>query len=731
VESITVAIGRPVARHLPTPGWGGHLLTAAFFVALAVVYTYPLVTRLPTHFAAKQSAAKDPNGDQLLIAWMLASTARQLAREPLRVFETNNYHPFKHTLAYSENLLGIGALVLPVQWIGDNPTLTHNVAYLLVLVLSGWGTSLLVGELTGNRLAGVLAGVLVVYAPYNWGNLFLMHVLAYHWIPIALFSLARLLRQPRWRWSLALGVTTALQAWSSLHHGMFLAIALVVCTSVLLVTSAAARRALPQLVCAGLLAAGLTAPMAAAYRVVWSEMEIGARAGALGFSLPLARLRLPIGDALDYFTTRLDSGKRIAGVAALTPWLLIAAGLVTSALMRRPRRVDPRFLAALIAAGLTLFYVALGPQPRIAGWWPPSLYAFLAEHVPGVAGLRVPMRAASFSYFVLCVLAGCGAASLLRRLPGWKSRGAVSIVVIALAVVEAGWQPVALVEAPARCTPAVNRLATLPADCAVAEIPVRGRYNQNALFRSTCHWRGLVNGYSGFEPLGRLTRVLTRFPAPPALDFLHAAGACAVIVRRDERLPGHFERVIEESRALGLAVDASADEAFVGLPEAPEESVLGPVLPRSGWRPGRRGDAAARLAFDGDLDTEWRGMIWTLEEPDRLVIDLGAPTTVTALVLRFGPHVRQYMKSYRIAGALDGRTWTTLAEASVATPPLASYRLDHHDVRQRIALRGARVRWLRIGPYRRRPENPLRFDAQWREWIVPELYAYGARREDG
>ena len=72
-----------------------------------------------------------------------------------------------------------------------------------------------------------------------------------------------------------------------------------------------------------------------------------------------------------------------------------------------------------IAAALTLLaaWLSLGPTPQSRGQilQLPPLYALLYDYVPGFSGLRVPARYAMVAGVFLSILAGGGAAVLIRR----------------------------------------------------------------------------------------------------------------------------------------------------------------------------------------------------------------------------------------------------------------------------------------------------------------------------
>lgn len=698
-----------------------HAGVLALMTALALAYTWPLPTHLGTRYAVRVPPPAPLSADLLFSSWILASDARRLVHDPLHVFETNNFYPFRHTLAYGENLLGVAVLVLPVQLGWDNPTLTHNVAMLLTLVLGGWGMFLLVRELSGMTLAGLLAGALVIYSPHVWAHVILLPLMAGHWSPVALFLLVRLVREPRWRWSLLLGVVVAWQAWSSLQHGLFLALGLGVTAPVLFVLSASARKALPHVLAAGVIAAILSIPLVLPYRAVAFEMEAHERAGALDFSLIPSRITPPLDHPLGYLADRLRSGERVQSYRALTPWLLVVGGGLAALLRRRRPGADARVLAALAAGGLANLLFAVGPRPHP---WLPNFYGLLTTLLPGLAWVRVPMRAIAYTYLILCVLGASGLAAMLRRLQGGIARGLLAAGVFVLIVIEAGWRPIPLAQAPPRRSAVQPALAELDPGCAIAEIPANIETGGLALFRSTTHWRPLINGFSGFAPLPSLATfpLLNQFPSSDSLAFLHAAGGCAVIAHRTSR-PEDLSRIVAASRELGLAVHVADTEVLIDLQPPPPPPADPPALARDGWR---IAPAAGDLALDGDLETLWRGSV-SERTPDRLTVDLGETATVTAVALDLGRHLRLYLRSYRVEGSDDGERWTTLAEAPLAVPPLASYRSDYRRVRQRIALRPTRVRWLRIGPYRRAPQRGLAPDVGWTTWGVAELLVYGER----
>src|SRR6516225_11789793 len=102
---------------------GEALSIAVGFALLSAATSYPLVGRL---------AADLPGdlGDPLLTAWTLAWDADRLRHGLKGLWDAPNFFPYRHTLLYSDHLLGVALFTAPLQWLTGNAVLVYNVAYL-------------------------------------------------------------------------------------------------------------------------------------------------------------------------------------------------------------------------------------------------------------------------------------------------------------------------------------------------------------------------------------------------------------------------------------------------------------------------------------------------------------------------------------------------------------------------------------------------------------------------
>jgi hypothetical protein len=508
------------------------LLALAFFIVLAAIHTWPLVT-------APATLTRHDNADTFLNQWTLAWVAHAVAHQPLRLFEANIFHPEPHTLAYSEHLVVQGLMGAPLAWLGASPVLVCNIVVLAGLALTGWATALVVAGWTRDWPAALLAGSVAAFNTHTLSRL--VHVQALHveFLPLALLALDRLLARPRVRHALALAAWAALQMLCSGY--------LLVFTVVTLASAAAARarewlpgegarRALPMLALAALLAFVVATPFLVPYRQVRAEqglvrdLDEVARYSATGRSYLSTVGNLHYAWWSHRFYDRTDA--LFPGVVplALAAWCL-ATG--TAWRDRRARMV--------LAAGAVCVALSFGPA------FPP--YRWVYHALPLLQGIR---GAARFGYVAILstgVLAAFGLASLRGR----ARPGAARRAWLAAALVLVGAANVETLTAPHEYTafrgvPAPYRALALEPEAVVVELPFWPveaiQRNGPYVLNSTRHWHPLLNGYSGFVPESyrRHAAVLASFPDEPGLALLRKLGVTHVVVHVEDA-PGLADRL--------------------------------------------------------------------------------------------------------------------------------------------------------------------------------------------
>ena len=171
-------------RSRQSGGIGRHLPALAIFVVVTVLLTWPLASRMDDTFISW--------GDPVFQAWTIAWDWHALKSDPLSIFDANVFYPWANTLAYSDHLFGQALTVLPVIALTENGILADNIATLLAFFFSALAMYLLVYDMTGNRIAGILAGVAYAFAPSRVAHLEHLHLLSAQWPPLMLLCLRRI-----------------------------------------------------------------------------------------------------------------------------------------------------------------------------------------------------------------------------------------------------------------------------------------------------------------------------------------------------------------------------------------------------------------------------------------------------------------------------------------------------------------------------------------------------------
>ncbi|MBN2371112.1 MAG: hypothetical protein JXO72_11570, partial [Vicinamibacteria bacterium] len=158
-----------------------------FFLLLAASATRPLIGHLRT----RTLGYTDPFVDLWTIDWL-----SQHLLQPRSFFHGNTFAPEPHAVLYSDLSLGTVVLALPFRLLIDDPVPLYNLAVLLALAFGGWTFHALVRDLTDNRTAGLLAGILAAFCSHQIYHVYHLNLLTIGWLALFLLGLHRILRRP-------------------------------------------------------------------------------------------------------------------------------------------------------------------------------------------------------------------------------------------------------------------------------------------------------------------------------------------------------------------------------------------------------------------------------------------------------------------------------------------------------------------------------------------------------
>ena len=470
------------------------------------------------------------------------------------VFHTHS--PFNQILAMPVNLL-----------FGE--AAAYNFCILFALTLTGFGTYLLVRELTGSAEAGVLAGIVFAYFPQTIEQtLEHLNLFSLQFIPLALYCLLRWSRSLRFIDALAFGACFGLNALCSWHLGLKLAIVVT-----------------PWM-----------AWLAWHHRQRWREFLGGTGAAALLAVLLVLPLLVPIltliADGNGYFLKQAVP-RGIDPTYLLTPSYanpllgqlvterylnrayqssgfvcylgFIPAALAASALVRARRKAWPWLV--LFTVGVVL---ALGADFLWNGTWHRDVtlpFAALRE-IPFLQNLRVANRFMILAGLGLAVLAGYGWQSL-RGKPSW----AFPLIAV-LILVEFSWLPFPLRKV--EFSPLLQDVASRPG--AVLDFPFHQRSRAvGNMANQTVHGQPIGDGYlssyppaidealQGVPALSRLAN-LPEADAVVDVDALRKLGFRTIVVHKD-RTQSTRERMLAETPPDAL-LELKRVRRLGGVPDA-------------------------------------------------------------------------------------------------------------------------------------------------------------------
>jgi hypothetical protein len=236
------------------------LAVVAFFAALAIGMTWPL--------AANLSTAVNDLGDPLLNAWILDWVCHALIHQPLHLYHAPIFHPAILPLAYSENLVAVAILVLPLHLAGASPITLHNVAFLLGFALSGYGAFVLARMVTRSTFGALVGGIFFAFCAYKFDYVAHLQIIFSAWVPLLLAALLAFWEKPTWRRGSLLTLAWVANGLTNVYFLMFAGVATIFTVALLAVIAPRPWRFYAKLAASTILAVLVLLPFLLPYRTV-------------------------------------------------------------------------------------------------------------------------------------------------------------------------------------------------------------------------------------------------------------------------------------------------------------------------------------------------------------------------------------------------------------------------------------------------------------------------------
>jgi hypothetical protein len=683
-------------------------------------------------------------GDPLHLAWVMAWDAHALAHQPLAIFDSNSFHPYRHSLAFADHLLPEALMVAPVQWLSGNPVLASNLAVLLALTLSALAMLALLVDVTGCWPAAFLGGLAYAFNSFTLQELPRVHVLSVEWWPLSILFLLRFSREGLARDARASAACLAVQGLSGTYYLVYS----VLLFPFWLVAAYLGARRRPTAADFGRLALPFVGAAAVLALVLLPYRELlqglGFEKGWAGGADLLSYLDPPPRSWL-WAAADLGTRSEIPHFLGFMGAALIVAGGV-AALRPHPERAPNGLgLLALVTfvLGVTL---SLGPLVhvggRLLGGGP---YDLLYWHLPFAKAMASPERIGVLAVLGGALLLGLGAARLLARL-GERGRVACALGLAVLLPLEHWAPPRSGAAVPSgKSVPAVYPWLREQPREPVVDLPLyadRARKMWAAyLYLSTYHWQPIPIGRTSFYPPAHdfLAFCLRGFPDDVSLAALERVGVRRVVVHpwtwtaldRDARLASlevhprlQLEREFRDRPPARYADFELGDERVYRLrPAPPPPPPCEPAgeLSRESWALRSTGVNKEERLRDGDPRTAW--MTERPQKPgDQLEVVLGGSETVAAASLGLTYPFDEFPRSLVLSGRGEGEEgWRRIPFADGPAERVAT--LDELLERPRSARLVVRFPAQRLERLRL-SLGSRESDPSWPRWAVSELRLY-------
>jgi Interleukin-like EMT inducer len=318
-----------------------------------VLVTWPLA-RDPAHLWPLHH-------DPPVFAWVMASLGERLLHHPLTLFHGNAFYPNGESLAYTELLLPPSLLGWPGFRAGY-PVLTYNLLLLTLWPLNGLAMAWAAHGVTRSRPAAWLAALVFCLSPYFTEYYLEFQMLLAAMVPVGLYAWTRWLETGHRRWLAGALGALALQGLTTWYYTVILGLAFVTLTGAALCLRWRAwewRHRLGWLALGSLGMTSVLLPAALPYLTV--HREFGYERGIAETTVHYADLYTFVeagGRSWLYDRLPMALSGHIAETSAFVGLTALALAVVSGSWRRRERRtpaaiawVDRGVLAAL---GLTL-----------------------------------------------------------------------------------------------------------------------------------------------------------------------------------------------------------------------------------------------------------------------------------------------------------------------------------------------------------------------------------------
>jgi hypothetical protein len=234
------------------------VLLFSLYLFVALVFTWPLLLNLHT--------ALPDLGDPLLNTWIIDWDIYAFTHAPAQLFNAPIYYPARYALAYSENLVGIALVGLPLRLSGAPPLVVYNLLFIFGFAFSGYAGSVLARSMHRTLPAAVIAGILLAFSSYKFDHLAHIQIIWTGWLALLFASVFHYFNRPSSLRAVGVGAAFVMNGLTNIHWLLFGTVALAATLAVLFIAQVADRQVWMRLIIALVIAGFVLLPFLLPYR---------------------------------------------------------------------------------------------------------------------------------------------------------------------------------------------------------------------------------------------------------------------------------------------------------------------------------------------------------------------------------------------------------------------------------------------------------------------------------
>ena len=534
-----------------------HFYVLAVYFLMSVIICYPFLTDITHNILGR---------DNLLTSWTIGWNMHSFLNDPSNIFNANIFYPHKNTLAYSEGLFVPALIALPLYFISKNLILSYNILIFLSFILSAWGTFLLARYYTKNSYASFVAGIIFGFATYRIISLNHFQNLMIFWMPFSILYLQKYLDTQKIRYSVFFSICFIAQILSSWYNGAFLGFLIIYLLFVnYKIILSKFKIFLKGASISALLIITAVLPLAYPYlsfnkisQSAYSLREIvfySADTGGYFFPSPFSFL----GKLFKF--AGITKERWLENINFLGYFSLIL--LFFYFVIYKPRKIN-RHMKVYGYGTIFFMILSFGPFLHLFDKTTKIPLPYFFIYFSNVFGfIRVPSRLSIIVLLCMAILVALVISFI--KIKNKQLRYLLATIIPLILLFESFNPNIKKdLEKKGACSPIYAHIKEDKNIKSLVEFPLYDNPfdTVNYIFNSTCHYKPIFNGYSGYTPPDYVAskEIIKNFPDALSIDYLNMLGINHLLVHTDNVSDkASFLRLIRDNNQVSIIYQNNHD----------------------------------------------------------------------------------------------------------------------------------------------------------------------------